>query len=64
MYLALNYQSLKNVYLECSDGRSEDENSGVEAVGPTGVRSRGKLVAIEKLIAVLQNLKIVLNTIL
>ena len=35
----------------------EDEDAGVEAVGPAGVRRRRKLVTVKKLVAVLQDLE-------
>jgi hypothetical protein len=44
-------------HFESLDGRLEDEDTGVEAVGPASVRRGRKLVAVKELIAVLQNLK-------
>jgi hypothetical protein len=38
-------------------GRTEDEDAGVETVGPSAVRGGGKLLAIEKLITVLNDLR-------
>ena len=38
--------------------RTEHKHAGIEAVRPTGVRSRGKLGSIEELVAVFHHLKI------